>query len=602
MKKLTLTLLASAVAFSAGMASQRYLGSHNGMSHGDMTLMETSAEHKEPLYWVAPMDPNYRRDKPGKSPMGMDLVPVYEESAGADEAPGTVVISPAVTNNLGVRSAAVTRQSLEPHIQTVGLIGYNEDSLLQINSRVEGWVENLQVSSSGEFVRKGSKLFELYSPALVNAQEELLSALRSGHQSLIQASKDRLASLDVPANTIAELVEQRAIQRTLPFYAPRDGYISKLDTREGGYINPSKTIIELASLNDVWVVADVFERQSQLVKAGQKATMSMEYLPGQQWQGTVDYVYPELDPKTRSLKVRLKFNNPDVRLKPNMYSRINISTDSFEALSIPYEALIRTGEQERVVKDLGNGRFRSVLVETGRRVGDWIEVLRGLSENDKVVTSAQFLLDSESSITADLTRFEEPVSDRVWVEGILEQTRDSVLNITHAPVPDWGWPAMTMDFALSEGVEMSAFSDGQAIRFEVENMASGGYQILAVEELETAPEGLMSSAMNHEGMDHAGHDMSGMSMNHEGMDHSGHDMSGMSMNHEGMDHSGHDMSGMSMNHEGMDHSGHDMSGMSMNHEGMDHSGHDMSNMPENHNNIDHSGHEMPEIDHSKMGH
>ena len=585
MKKLTLTLLASAIAFSAGIASQRYLGSHNGMSHGDMATMEASSGNKEPLYWVAPMDPNYRRDKPGKSPMGMDLVPVYEESAGADDAPGTVVISPAVTNNLGVRSASVSLQTLEPQIKTVGVIGYNEDSLLQINSRVEGWVENLQVSSSGEFVRKGSKLFELYSPALVNAQEELLSALRSGDQSLIRASKDRLASLDVPAKTIAELVQQKTIQRTLPFYAPRDGYVSKLDTREGGYINPSRTIIELASLNDVWVVADVFERQSQLVKAGQKATMTMEYLPGQQWQGTVDYVYPELDAQTRSLRVRLKFDNPDARLKPNMYSRINISTDSFAALSIPHEALIRTGEQERVVKDLGDGRFRSVRVETGRRVGDWVEVLRGLSENDNVVTSAQFLLDSESSISADLTRFEEPVSDRVWVEGILEQIREAVLNITHAPVPDWGWPAMTMDFALSDDVDMSAFSPGQPIRFEVENMTAGGYQILAVEALDTAPAGLTDTAMNHEGMDHSDHDMSGMSMNHEGMDHSGHDMSGMSMNHEGMDHSGHDMSGMSMNHEGMDHSGHDMSGMSMNHEGMDHSGHDMSGM-----------------DHSKMGH
>lgn len=562
MKKLTLTLLASAVAFSAGMVSQRYLNSHSGMSHATMNTMETSAENKEPLYWVAPMDPNYRRDKPGKSPMGMDLVPVYDGPAGVDEAPGTVVISPAVQNNLGVRSASAMTQTLEPRINTVGLIGYNEDSLLQVNSRVEGWVENLQVSSSGEFVRKGSKLFDLYSPALVNAQEELLSALRSGNQSLIRASKERLESLDVPTRTISKIVERRQIERTLSFYAPRDGYVSQLNTRDGGYINPSKTIIELASLDNVWVVADVFERQSQLVKAGQQATMTMEYLPGQEWQGTVDYVYPELDPQTRSLRVRLKFDNPDARLKPNMYSRIRINTDSFTALSIPHEALIRTGEQERVVKNLGDGKFRSVLVQTGRRVGDWVEVLRGLSENDKVVTSAQFLLDSESSITADLTRFEEPVSDKVWIEGILEQTKTSALNITHAPVDEWGWPSMTMDFELSPTVDMSAFDQGQPIRFEVEKTAMGGYQVLAVETLDQAPDGLTGSVMNHEVMDHSGHDISGMK--HEGMDHSGHDMSGM--NHEGMDHSGHDMPGM--NHEGMDH----------------------------------SSHNMPETDHSKMGH
>ncbi|WP_299733576.1 efflux RND transporter periplasmic adaptor subunit [uncultured Endozoicomonas sp.] len=541
MKKLTLTLLACAVAFSAGMVSQRYLNSHSGMSHGtshaSMTTMAIGTGNKEPLYWVAPMDPNYRRDKPGKSPMGMDLVPVYEEPAGADEAPGTVVISSAVKNNLGVRSASATTQTLEPRINTVGLIGYNEDSLYQVNSRVEGWVENIQVSSRGEFVRKGSKLFDLYSPALVNAQEELLSALRSGNQSLIRASKERLESLDVPARTINKIVERRQIERTLSFYAPSDGYVSQLNTRDGGYINPSKTIIELASLDNVWVVADVFERQSQLVKPGQKATMTMEYLPGQEWQGMVDYVYPELDPQTRSLRVRLKFDNPNARLKPNMYSRIRINTDSFTALSVPHEALIRTGEQERVVKNLGGGKFRSVLVQTGRRVGDRVEVLRGLSENDKVVTSAQFLLDSESSITADLSRFEEPVSDTVWIEGILEQASSSALSITHAPVDEWGWPAMTMDFELSPSVDMTTFDQGQAIRFEVEKTAMGGYQILAVETLDQAPARLSGSGMNHEGMDHSGHDMSGM--NHEGMDHSGHDMSGM--NHESMDHSSHNM-------------------------------------------------------------
>ena len=538
MKKLTLTFLASAVAFSAGVTSQRYLNSHSSMTHTAMITMATSAEHQKPLYWVAPMDPNYRRNKPGKSPMGMDLVPVYEESVGADEAPGTVVISPAVQNNLGVRSASVMTQTLEPRINTVGLIGYNEDSLLQVNSRVEGWLENINVSSIGEFVNKGSKLFELYSPALVNAQEELLSALRSGNQSLIQASKERLKSLNVPTRTISKIVKRRQIERTLSFYASMDGYVSQLNAREGGYINPSKTIIELASLDNVWVVADVFERQSQLVKAGQKATMTMEYLPGQEWQGTVDYVYPELDPKTRSLRVRLKFDNPDARLKPNMYSRIRINTNSFTALSIPHEALIRTGEQERVVKDLGNGKFRSVLVQTGRRAGDWVEILRGLSENDQVVTSAQFLLDSESSITADLSRFEDPVSDRVWVEGILEQTKTSALNITHAPVDEWGWPAMTMDFKLSSTVDMSAFNQGQPIRFEVEKTAMSGYQVLAVETLDQAPDGLTDSTVSHEGMDHSGHDMSGK--NHEGMDHSRHDMTGM--NHEGMDHSSHNMS------------------------------------------------------------
>lgn len=509
MNKLTLTLLASAVAFSAGMLSQNYL------FNTDMTQGAAGANpgSREPLYWVAPMDPNYRRDKPGKSPMGMDLIPVYDEPAKAEELPGTVMISPAVQNNLGVRSAKATTVTLEPKIDTVGLIGYNGDSLLQVNSRVEGWVENLQISSSGEFVRKGGKLFDLYSPALVNAQEELLAALRSGNQSLIRASKERLASLDVPAKTVSTIVSQRKVQRTLPFYAPRDGYVSKLNTREGGYINPAKTIIELASLDNVWVVADVFERQSQLVKPGQKATMTLEYLPGKEWQGTVDYIYPELDPKTRSLKVRLRFSNADGQLKPNMYARVTIKTDAFKTLGIPREALIQTGEMDRVVRDLGNGKFRSVRVETGRTVGERVEILRGLKPGDKVVTSAQFLLDSESSINADLSRIEEPVKKRpvstsVWIEGVLEQTRASALNITHDPVPEWGWPAMTMDFELAPSVDMSAFKTGQPIRFETEKTANGGYRITKVEARADT-----GTSMNHKSTDQK-------SMNHKSMGHS----------------------------------------------------------------------------------
>lgn len=254
--------------------------------------------------------------------------------------------------------------------------------------------------------------------------------------------------------------------------------------------------------------------------------MTMAYLPGQKWQGTVDYVYPELDTKTRSLRVRLTFDNHDARLKPNMYSRIKINTGSFTALSIPSEALIRTGEQERVVKALGGGKFRSVLVKTGRKVGSWVEVLRGLSENDRVVTSAQFLLDSESSIAADLSRFEEPVSNTVWIEGVLKKNRGSSVSITHEPVPEWSWPTMTMDFDLNPKVDMSKFNQGQSIRFEVKKTTSGGYQILAMKKRDTMPVEVTDSSMGNGGMGHHGSDMSDMS------DMSG--MSGMQMNHKTM--------------------------------------------------------------------
>ena len=546
MKTITLISLASAVAFSAGMMAQYALAPHSD-------AMAAENKEKKPLYWVAPMDPNYRRDQPGKSPMGMDLVPVYEEKGAADTTPGTVTISSAVQNNLGVRTETASLKTLEPQISTVGRIGYNEDSLLQINSRVQGWVENLQVSSVGDDVRKGDKLFDLYSPALVNAQEELLSALRSGNTGLIRASRERLAALDVPEQTISRIVSNRRIERTLSVYAPRDGYVSKLTIREGGYINPSSLLVELASMASVWVVADVFERQSPLVRAGQAATMTVDYLPGKTWQGTLDYVYPELDAQTRSLRVRLRFDNPDDALKPNMYSRVSIVTDAFEALTIPREALILTGDQERVVKALGNGQFRSVRVDSGRVVGGQVEILRGLHQGEQVVTSAQFLLDSESSVTADLTRYESSPRDRVWTAGTLDRKKDGVLTITHDPVPEWGWPAMTMDFDLSPEVGISAFDEGQAIRFEMEKMPAGSYQVVA----------MTKGEMSHDMMDHS--QMDHGEMNHDMMDHS--QMNHGEMNHDMMDQS--QMNHGEMNHDMMDHS--QMNHGEMNHEMMDHS-------------------------------
>lgn len=503
MNKFTLTAITAAVAFSAGILVNIGVQSLV-LTPGEITAEASDSGEKKPLYWVAPMDPNYKRDKPGKSPMGMDLVPVYEEAGAEEDLPGTVSISPAVVNNLGVRSAPVITEALQPQIRTVGLIGYNEDSLKQVNSRVEGWVENLQVGSAGEQVRKGDKLFDLYSPALVNAQEELLSALKSGNRSLVQASRNRLKSLDISESVIEQVVSSRKILRTLPFYAEANGVVSALNIREGGYINPSKTLIELASLETVWVVAEVFESQSQQVAAGQKAQMSVDYLPGEEWVGEVDYVYPELDPKTRSLKVRLRFDNPGAELKPNMYSRVSILPGSFEALSVPRTALIRTGEHDRVVKDLDEGRFRSARVETGREVGDRVEVLRGLKEGDKVVTSAQFLLDSESSISAELSRFEEPPKDTAWVDGtFLMQTSDEVLNIAHGPVQEWGWPGMIMDFNLSPDMALPVLESGQGIRFEVEKLAEGGYQITQLETVKAEAEtDDAMPAMDHSKMGH----------------------------------------------------------------------------------------------------
>jgi len=364
-----------------------------------------SADEREILYWVAPMDPNYRRDKPGKSPMGMDLIPVYAEAQ--EDGDGAVTIAPEVVQNLGVRTALAERSRLWRGIDTVGYVDYDESLVSHIHLRTEGWIDNLVVQSEGERVTRGQRLFDVYSPGLVNAQEEFLQALKLDNPGMQQASKDRLAALGVSSGQIAALQKSRRAQQTVSVYAPQDGVVSTLPVREGMYVKPADRVMSLADLSQVWLLAEVFERQADWVRVGQSADVLLPYQPGTQFEGRVEYIYPGLDPKTRTLKVRLRFPNPDETLKPNMYANVKIYGGPREDLTvIPLEALIRTGREERVVIALGEGRFASRKVQAGMESGDWVEIVRGLEPGEAVVTSGQFLIDSEASLKASLRRMQ----------------------------------------------------------------------------------------------------------------------------------------------------------------------------------------------------
>jgi len=295
----------------------------------------------EVLYWVAPMDPSFRRDAPGKSPMGMDLAPVYADSQ-SEERPGAVRISPAVLSNLGVRTGEVVVGMLPRRIEAVGYVRYDEERLVQINTRVGGWIERLGVRSSGEPVRQGQMLYELYAPELVNAQREYLTALEIGGQTLVSASADRLAALGVGSGEIARLKRSRQVRQRLPTLAPMDGFVAELSVREGAHVTVHSQVMAVAQLDPVWVIVEVLERQAGWLAAGQKAEVQVVAFPGRSWLGTVDYVYPELDPETRTLRARLHFPNPDLLLRPNMLARVNIEAEATaEVVHIPREALIR---------------------------------------------------------------------------------------------------------------------------------------------------------------------------------------------------------------------------------------------------------------------
>ena len=369
-------------------------------------LHSSTTQEKQPAYWVAPMDPNYRRDQPGKSPMGMDLIPVYEQTNPSNTAdPGTIRISPEVVNNLGVRTATAQLRSLQPTIITVGYVTYDEDQLTHVHPRVEGWVEKLYVKADGDRVEKGQPLYALYSPELVNAQEELVFALNRSNPRLIAAAESRLKALQIDPNVVEELRRTQRVERSLTFYAPRSGVIDNLNIREGSFVRPGTTLVSVGTLDDVWVQAEIFESQAPLVEVGLPVTMTLDYLATKQWLGKVDYVYPTLDPKTRTASVRLRFNNPQALLKPNMFAKVAIQTAAGpNALVIPKEAVIRLGDQNRVVLALGEGRFKSTAIALGRIDGEYAEIRSGLSVGDRVVTSAHFLLDSESSKTSDFRR------------------------------------------------------------------------------------------------------------------------------------------------------------------------------------------------------
>ena len=365
----------------------------------------TNVADREVLYWVAPMDPNFRRDKPGQSPMGMDLKPVYADQI--DSEPGVVRIDPTVVNNLGVRTEVAERSSLSRRVETVGYIAYDEDTVQHIHTRVDGWIENLAATAKGDPVKKGQLLFELYSPTLVSAQEEFLAAIRSGNAAMRDASRERISALGITAGEINRLETDLTVKQRIPVYAASDGVIAHLGVRHGMFVTPSSEVMSIAKLDNVWILAEIFDRQATWIEPGQEAVVTLDYLPGKTLRGTVDYVYPELDPVTRTLRVRLRFENSDEALRPNMFARVLIHGKSTGAIvHVPRQAVIRGGTVSRVVVDLGSGRFQSRPVLIGIESGDRVAIRRGIEAGERVVTSAQFLIDSESNIESALGRLD----------------------------------------------------------------------------------------------------------------------------------------------------------------------------------------------------
>jgi len=479
--KFLVTLLGGVIIGGAGIAL------YDRLSHADhqqQTPEGSEATTKQPLYWVAPMDANYRRDKPGKSPMGMDLVPVYEEPSESNSGDKHVVkIASHVEQNLGVKTTAVAKGSMNNVINTVGYVQYDENKIFHIHPRVEGWVETLYVKAIGDPVRKDQALYELYSPELVNAQEEFLLALKSKQPKLIRAARNRLQAFKISSAFIDELQKTGTVKQRVTFYSPADGIVDHLNIREGFFVNLDTTLFSIVQLDQLWVEAEVYERDAAVIAPGLPAIMTLDFLPGKTWQGVTDYVYPTLDESSRTLAVRLVFSNHDNLLKPNMFANVQITTKPLDdVLMVPKQSVIRTGEQDRVVLSLGEGQFKSVPVDIGRVGKESIQILSGVSAGDMVVTSAQFLLDSESSKGAELERMSTEKEAVIWAQGTVNHvmTEQRLVNISHGPIEAIGMMGMTMHFELAETIDINRLSDGQELHFRLVQLDTGMYQIVEI--------------------------------------------------------------------------------------------------------------------------
>lgn len=367
------------------------------------SAVEHAAKHADPKY-ICPMHSNIISDDPEATcPIcGMDLV-VMEDLGEAD----IVELSPTIMNVLGVRTKKVKRRTLYRRIDSVGYVTYDEKKIRRVSLRTEGWIEKLNVKTVGERVEHGDLLFQVYSPKLVNAQEEYLQALEqsNGDESLMKASHERLRALGISRVQIEHLRESKVVDQLISIYAPQDGVVIDLNIREGAFIPPSTSVVSLVDLSSVWLMADIFESQIDWVKEGQTAEAKLSFMPDKIWEGTVEYVYPTVDQKTRSVKARLRFDNVDELLKPNMYASVTIfAKPKRKVLTVPREAVIRTGNQSRVIVAQGEGRFKPAIVHVGIETNSKVEIIGGLEEGQEVVVSSQFLIDSESSMRAALLR------------------------------------------------------------------------------------------------------------------------------------------------------------------------------------------------------
>jgi len=452
-------IIVASITLALGLGGGYWLASR----HMDMSMkMDTSGQahkadnRKKPLFYRNPMNPTVTSPVPAKDNMGMDYIPVYADDASGSSAPGTVVINPTVEQSIGVRTTAASRKEISRTIQTVGRVDFDEELLTRLHPKISGWIEKLFVDETGAAVKPDTMLLSIYSPQLVASEEEYLLALknvetlkaspfpdiRRGAEDLLRSSRERLELLDVPAHQMEKLKKTRKIMKALHIHSPATGIVLKVGAREGQHVTPNTELYAIADLSRVWAYVDVYEYEIPWVRLHDKAEMHLAALPGRTFRGKITYIYPYLDPKTRTNKVRLEFDNTEGLLKPDMFADVTIrASRKASAIVIPSEAIIRTGRIPKVFVKTGKGRFEPRSVRLGLQNNGETEILDGVKSGELVVTSAQFLIDSESSLKEAAAKMVAPKKSITEVPG-------------HREKKDMNMSGMKMDGMDMKGMKM----------------------------------------------------------------------------------------------------------------------------------------------------
>jgi len=421
MNKLVL-MIVLVLGLSTGLAGGYWLA--NSKQITEKTTVSTA---RKILFYRHPMNPSVTSAVPAKGSMGMDYIPIYANDPKTDNAPaGTVKIDGMITQNINVRTSQAIQGSLSHTVRALGRIAYDEQRMVRLHPKTEGWIEKLNIDKTGQKVQKNTDLLSIYSPQLVASQQEYLLALnnlealenspiediRRGAEELVKSSRERLKLLDVPRHQLRALEHSRKIKKSLHIHSPSEGIVMNIGARKGQFVTPATEIYMIADLRKVWVYVDIYEYELPWIKKGDRVEMQLAGIPGRTFKGHLAYIYPYAEAKTRTIKVRLIFDNPDFLLKPEMFAEVSIYADTqMDAVIIPSEAVIRSGARNQVFIVRSHGKFEPRLVTLGLSSNGKVTILKGVKAGEEVVTSAQFLIDSESKLREATAKMLNAIDD-----------------------------------------------------------------------------------------------------------------------------------------------------------------------------------------------